>query len=104
MRTYPARFRYKGMIVSEERLKRLKAKERAKRRHMKLSTNHEYAFIDAKGKIYIQSAEVVARPHETIETKVWINIQNYIESDGIKKKKISVKGFNKLGLVILGRL
>lgn len=53
-----------------------------------LYTNKRYIFMSKRGKIYIQSSEVeIDRKAKAPLGKVWTFVQNYIESNGVPKKK-----------------
>ena len=70
---------------------------------MKLLTNKEYVFMFPNGELVVQSSEVKTTPHKTIESQVWIDIQNYVESRK-GKVKVSVDKFNQLKMKFISPL
>lgn len=73
---------------------------------MRLSTEKQYLFTNKlTGELFIQSSKVVVLDKEPTSTgKVRITVQNYIESNKKRKRKISVDNFNKMGLSFVGEL
>ena len=70
-----------------------------------LFTNKEYIFISKRGKIYIQSSKVeIDHSSKAPFGKVWTFVQNYIETKSARKKKISVKEFNKMKLSFIAEI